>query len=121
MIIGIGTDMVEIERIQKACSKEGFLKRCFTDREKVIIEKRIKSAAGNFAVKEAVSKVLGTGFRDFKLTDVEVLRDELGKPYVILHNGAKHLADNLGIERIHVSITDTDKISMAFAIGDDGK
>ena len=54
MIIGVGTDLIEIERVQKACVKEGFLRRCFTEKEQAIIAKRSKSAAGNFAVKEGV-------------------------------------------------------------------
>ena len=119
MIIGVGTDLIEIERVRKACLKEGFLRRCFTEKEQEIIKKRSKSAAGNFAVKEAVSKVLGTGVRGFSLTDIEVLRDELGKPYVILHNGAKDLAQKMGINKISVSISDTDDMAMAFAIGED--
>lgn len=119
MIIGVGTDLIEIERVQKACVKEGFLRRCFTEKEQAIIAKRSKSAAGNFAVKEAVSKVLGTGVRNFNLTDIEVLRDDLGKPYVVLHNGAKELAQKLGIKNIHVSISDTDDMAMAFAVGED--
>ena len=80
MIYGIGTDLVEIERIKKACMKEAFLVRCFTPREIELFEGNMVKAAGNFAVKEAVSKALGTGFRGFWPSDIEVLRDELGNP-----------------------------------------
>ena len=55
---------------------------------------KVSRLAGDFAVKEAVSKVFGTGFRGFGLLDIEVLRDELGKPWVRLHGGAKKLADS---------------------------
>ena len=74
--------------------------------------------AGDFAVKEAVSKVFGTGFRGFGLLDIEVLRDEFGKPWVQLHGGAKKLADSLKITRIHVSITNTGSLASAYAVGE---
>lgn len=119
MIIGIGTDLIEIERIEKACSREGFIKRSFLPGEIEIINKRKASAAGNFAAKEAVSKMLGTGFRIFGLLDIEVLRDTLGKPYVKLYNGAKNRAEELGIKKIHVTITDTKDMAMAFVVGED--
>ena len=60
MIIGIGTDIIEIERIKKACSREAFLLRSFTMPEREFIAGRAEKAAGNFAVKEAVSKVFDT-------------------------------------------------------------
>ena len=69
-------------------------------------------------LKEAVSKVFGTGFRGFGLLDIEVLRDELGKPWVRLHGGAKKLADSLKITRIHVSITNTGSLASAYAVGE---
>lgn len=75
-------------------------------------------ARRRFAVKEAVSKVFGTGFRGFGLLDIEVLRDELGKPWVRLHGGAKKLADSLKITRIHVSITNTGSLASAYAVGE---
>lgn len=118
MIVGIGTDLVQTKRVHEACSKESFVKRCFTNSEKIIIDRRKDSAAGNFAAKEAVSKVLGTGFRDFWLTDIEILRDELGKPYVNLYNNALKRAKELGIDVIHVSIADTKEMAIAYAIGE---
>lgn len=116
MIVGIGTDIVEIERVKKACLREGFLTRCFTDREKEIINKRQSSAAGNFAVKEAVAKALGTGFTGFGPSDIEVLRNEAGAPYVILYNKAKEIADSLNIGSIIVSISDEKSMAAAFAV-----
>ena len=111
MIVGIGTDLIEIERIKKACEKEAFLVRVYT-------EGNASRLAGDFAVKEAVSKVFGTGFRGFGLLDIEVLRDEFGKPWVQLHGGAKKLADSLKITRIHVSITNTGSLASAYAVGE---
>lgn len=118
MIIGIGTDMIEIERVVKACEKEAFLLRAFTDKELLLIEQNKQKAADNFAVKEAVAKVFGTGFRGIELTEIEVLRDELGKPYVKLYGKAKELAQQLGIEKLHVSITNTKEFASAFVVGE---
>lgn len=74
--------------------------------------------AGDFAVKEAVAKVFGTGFRDFMPGDIEVLRDELGKPYVNLYGGARKTAEEKGILRLEVSISNTREYAMAFAVGE---
>lgn len=118
MIIGVGTDLIEIERVKKACEKEAFLLRVYTENERRQADGRPSVLAGTFAVKEAVAKVLGTGFRTFMPKDVEVLRDELGKPYVVLHGNAKVLAEEKKIRRIEVSISDTKDMVMAFAIGE---
>ena len=61
--------------------------------------------AGNFAVKEAFSKAIDTGFRTFNPSDVEVLREVNGRPYIVLYNEAKALAEGLGITQILVSIS----------------
>ena len=118
MIIGIGTDLVEIERVVKACEKEAFLLRSFTSEEILMIEKDKRKAADNFAVKEAVSKMFGTGFRGITLTEIEVLRDSLGKPYVNLYGNAKKIEMELGIQKIHVSITNTKDLAEAFVVGE---
>ena len=85
MLTGVGCDLIEIERVKKACEKEAFLLRVYTEEERRQADGRASVLAGTFAVKEAVAKVFGTGFRSFMPKDVEVLRDELGKPYVVLH------------------------------------
>ena len=105
MILGVGTDLVEIDRMRKACEKEYFVSRTF-------------KLAGSFAVKEAVAKVFGTGFRTFMPGDIEVLRDELGKPYVRLYGGALEQFEKMGMEQIHVSISNTNGLAMAFAVGE---
>lgn len=119
MITGIGVDLIEISRVLKACQKEGFLKRCYTEREIELFKADRKKAADNFAVKEAVAKLLGTGFRGFSPIDIEVLRDTQGKPYVNLFGEAKELAAHQGIDKIHVSITNTKELANAFAVGED--
>ena len=118
MIVGIGTDMVENKRLQQACLKESFVGRSFTYRERELIQIDPKKACGNFAVKEAVSKAFGTGFRQMRLKDIEVLRDELGKPYVNLFEHALEKAKELNITNIHVSISNTDEYTIAYVIAE---
>ncbi len=118
MIVGIGTDLIEISRIKKACEKESFLKKCYTEDERITFENRYVELAGNFSVKEAVAKSFGTGFRGFEPVDIEVLRDNLGKPYVHLYRGAKEKADELGISKIHVSITNVSEYAQAFVVSE---
>lgn len=118
MIIGVGTDLIEIDRIRKACEKEAFLMRVYTETERRQAGGRASRLAGDFAVKEAVSKVFGTGFRGFYLNDIEVIRDDNGRPYVELYGEAKKLSESLKINRIHVSITNTGSLAMAYAVGE---
>lgn len=87
--IGIGNDIIEISRIEKAIKKTNFITKVFTENEIKLFEikgSRAEFFAGRFAAKEAISKALGTGFREFSLTDIEVLNNELGKPYVTFKN-----------------------------------
>ena len=118
MIIGIGTDMIEIERVVRACEKEAFLLRAFTNEEILLIKKDNRKSADNFAVKEAVSKMFGTGFHGIALSEIEVLRDSMGKPYVNLYGNAEKMAKQMGIEMIHVSITNTKELAEAFVVGE---
>ena len=118
MLTGIGCDLVEIERMKKACEKEAFLSRMYTEEERRQAGGRIPVLAGTFAVKEAVAKVFGTGFREFLPKDIEVLRDSLGKPYVNLSGNARAVAERIGIQKIEVSISDTKDYAMAVAVGE---
>ena len=118
MIKGIGMDMVEISRIEKACKKEHFLNRVFTEEEVIRFQKFPVRLAGNFAVKEAVAKALGTGFRSFFPSDVEVLRDDLGKPYVNLYGSARELKEKLGIQSFFVTITNEKEYACAVAVAE---
>lgn len=118
MLAGVGCDFIEIERVKKACEKEAFLTRVYTENERRQAEGKPSALAGTFAVKEAVAKVFGTGFRTFMPKDVEVLRDELGKPYVVLHGNAEKMAKEKGIRTIEVSISNTKDYAMAFAVGE---
>lgn len=116
MIIGIGNDMIEIERVGNACNKVSFLTRYFTAMEINQLGKKVVSLAGNFCVKEAVAKALGTGFRAFSPIDIEVLRDESGKPYVNLYGEAEVLAKKLGVNKIHVTISNLKDLATAVVV-----
>ena len=96
MILGVGTDLIEIRRMEKACKKDYFVVRTFTDMESRQAKGSASKLAGSFAVKEAVAKALGTGFRTFMPIDVEVLRDDMGKPYVRLYRGALKRFQEMG-------------------------
>jgi holo-[acyl-carrier protein] synthase len=63
MIIGIGNDIIEIERVRKACEKEAFLRRVYTEEERLQSKGKSSYYAGNWAVKEAVGKAFGTGIQ----------------------------------------------------------
>lgn len=86
MIYGVGTDIIEIERVKRAVERRPrFLEKLFTPKEREYFAlRRMKweTIAGNFAAKEAVSKALGTGIGKIGFQDMEVLRDERGKPIV---------------------------------------
>ena len=118
MITGIGVDLIEVNRVLKACEKDNFLNKIFTKKEIELIEMDKGKAADNFAVKEAVSKMFGTGFREVKPIEIEVLRDNLGKPYVNLYGNTAAIAKNQKITAIHVSISNTKEYSNAFVVGE---
>ena len=119
MIIGIGTDIIEIDRIEKVILRtSSFIQKSFTSNEIEYFKlKGLKGnvIAGNFAAKEAISKALGTGFRGFGLQDIEVLRDELGKPVVNLSHKIYELLD-IKKFNIHVSISHSKENAIAYAV-----
>lgn len=123
MILGIGVDMVEIPRVQEAISRESFCKRVYTERELAMARQRgrqeVAFLAGNFASKEALSKAFGTGIAGFELSEVEVLRQENGRPYILLHGRAKAMFEKLGGRRIHISISNTEEHAISYVIMDD--
>lgn len=119
MIIGIGTDIIEIERIENAVKRtNGFLNKLFTENEMKIFESRgfrSEVIAGNFAAKEAVSKAVGTGFRDFGVKDIEILRDKLGKPLVNLSDKVYDVLGRSDVN-IHISISHNRTNAIAYAV-----
>lgn len=113
MIAGIGCDMIEIGRIERSCRSDRFMARVFSPGERAAYAGCASRLAGCFAVKEALSKALGMGVRGFSLAEISVLRDALGKPYVIAEGRAAAL---VGERRIHASITNTAREALAFVI-----
>lgn len=120
-MVGIGVDIVEIERIQMALEKnDRFLERLFTNKERAYFEHnnyKYETIAGMFAAKEAVSKVLGTGISGFSWQDIEIDHSDLGQPLVILHGGAKLQAEKKSIKTIMVSISHCKSYAVANALG----
>ena len=114
----IGTDIVEVKRIEKSAQREIFLRRVYSQAESALFSDKVKgyeSMAGNWAAKEAFAKSLGTGVEDFGLSEVEVLRDKLGAPYIRLSGNAKRIADEMGLD-FSVSISHTSELAIATVI-----
>ncbi|MDQ7004230.1 MAG: holo-ACP synthase [Ghiorsea sp.] len=121
-IVGIGTDIVKISRIEQSFTRfeQRLIDKVFTPSEYTLAKKRgiYRRLAMFFAAKEAVAKALGTGFVGFGMKDIEVFYLDSGKPEIILHGHAKKKAKQLGITRIHISLTDDAGAAMAFAIAE---
>ena len=120
MIVGIGNDIIEIERIEKAISKEGFKNKVYTQKELENIKKRgdrVETYAGIFSAKEAISKAIGTGVREFSLTDLEILNDDLGKPYVVVSEKLDKIIKSKKEDyQIEISISHSKKYVIATAM-----
>lgn len=120
MIIGIGTDIIEIDRIQKAMDRStSFIEKIFTKSEIEYLKSRnmrAEFAAGKFAAKEAVAKAIGTGFRGFDFRDIEIDKTTLGKPIVILRGNAKKMDKKWGKYKIHLSISHSKENAVAYAV-----
>jgi holo-[acyl-carrier protein] synthase len=125
MIAGIGIDLIEVERIQRAVDHprwgERFRRRVYTAEEiAYCLGKRryAESFAARFAAKEAVMKALGRGFGDgINWTDIEVVRSS-GAPSLLLYGRAADYSMRLGIASWHVSLTHTSEAAMAFVIAE---
>lgn len=121
MIKGVGVDIAEVERIKKNLENEKFLKKIYTENEiEYLITRKfnVETAAGMFAAKEAVAKCLGTGFTNFGACHIEILKDELGKPYVNLFGNALTRAEEMGIKNIQISISHTAQTAIAFCVAE---
>lgn len=116
-IYGIGTDIIEISRIEKAINRTKIFKeKVYSEKEIEHIEKKknsYASYAGRFAAKEAFSKAMGTGVRGFLLKDIEILNDELGKPVIYLYNEIKKLAEGL---KIQISISHSKEYAVSTVV-----
>jgi len=125
MLIGIGIDLVEVERMKNELLKheDSFIKKIFTEKEidyceqKANIAIRAQHYAGRFAAKEAFFKAIGTGWRNgIRWGDVEVVNDELGKPNFNLQRKAKEVVETMNVSTIHISISHTKNIATANVI-----
>ena len=118
MIYGIGTDIIEVGRIQKVMERDlGFRDKIFTQGEIEYCEtKKFKyqNYAARFSAKESFLKAIGTGWRfGIRFADIEVYHDELGKPYIRLHGKAKELITELSITKINVSLSHLKELATA--------
>ena len=121
-IIAHGIDLVDFSRIERMAKRHGkrFISRVFTKAEQQYAEKnrnKIEKLAGRFAAKEAVLKLLGTGWRGkIAWTDIEVKNNPSGQPEVFLSGEVKKIAQKTGIKQISISITHTANFAIASAV-----
>lgn len=122
MIRGIGIDLVQIGRIERAAERWGqrFLERIFCPEEIALCQKRANPAsclALRFAAKEAFAKALGLGIRSgLTWRDIEVVNDELGRPGLRLKARAQELLGSIGAERTWLSLSDESTIAAAVVV-----
>jgi holo-[acyl-carrier protein] synthase len=121
-IVAHGIDLVDCPRIEQMIERHGerFIRRVFTDAEQAYAEKNkneVEKLAGRFAAKEAVLKLVGTGWRGrIAWTDIEIINNAAGQPEVTLGGEVRKIADKLGIKHISVSITHTANFAIASAV-----
>ena len=122
MIFGIGTDIVEIKRIEEITSLDKFAGRILSETEQHIFasmddSKKIRYISKQFAGKEAISKALGTGInKDVSFNNIEILRDDDGMPFFNPINQLDNLIADLGITKTHVSLADENHYAIAIAV-----
>ena len=123
-IVGHGVDIVDTQRIARMLEqhRERFLGRCYTEAELAYCRanrsRELEHLAGRFAAKEAILKVLGTGWSGgIAWTDAEVVREPSGRPTVALHGRCAEVAAELGVTRWWLSISHIPTHSVASAIG----
>ncbi|WP_127958855.1 holo-ACP synthase [Serratia microhaemolytica] len=121
-LLGLGTDIVEIDRISAVIARSGerLARRILSPAEWVLYcqhQQPIRFLAKRFAVKEAAAKAFGTGFRNgLAFNQFEVFNDDLGKPNLRLHQRAAELAIEMGVDKIHVSLADERSYACATVI-----
>src|SRR5271167_1075119 len=122
MIVGLGLDIAEIDRIEAALTRHGapIIERLFTPAETFYCEGhkgKFERYAARFAAKEAAMKALGTGWtRGVRWRDIEVTREPSGKPTLQLAGAAREIADELGVKNISLSITHSGNLALAHVI-----
>ena len=122
MIYGVGTDIVNIDRVKKILSKnrDGFVKRVLSEHEQALFANKADSAAycaKRFAAKEAFAKALGTGIgRVVRFQDLTVRNNENGKPHFIPSEKLRLYLLKKGINQAHLSISDESQNAIAFVV-----
>ena len=125
LIVGLGLDIAEIDRIEAAIVRHGALiiERLYTPSEAAYCESyrhKFERYAGRFAAKEAAMKALGTGWRrGVRWRDIEVVREASGKPSLSLKGAAKRIAEELGMKNISLTITHSGNLALAEVIFED--
>ncbi len=126
-IVGVGVDAVDVARFRRVLDRRPrFAARCFTLSEQCDATSSAdvaQSLAARFAAKEAVMKALGTGIGAFALTDVEVRRTTgrgatRNAPFLVLHGTAAEVAGAQGAGQLHLSLTHTDGVAIAFVVAE---
>ena len=120
MLIGVGCDVIEIARVQKAIEREAFVERVYAPSEIAYCRSRGKQAAASFdarfAAKEAVLKALGTGLRGGELQEIVITNDALGKPRVQFLGYHAQLAERLGVKNIAISMSHSREMALAYVV-----
>ena len=121
-IIAHGIDLVDCSRIEQMLTRHGdrFLARVFTEAEQAYARRKktaVESYAGRFAAKEAILKLIGTGWRGkIAWTDIEVTNNPAGQPEVTLSGEVERIAAELGIGSVSISITHAANLAIASAV-----
>ena len=122
MIFGIGTDIIEVKRIEQRLScSEALLQRLYTQRERTYCDKsnvvKYQCYAARFAAKEAFFKALGTGYRyGMAFHEIEVLNDALGKPFIEPAGKVLEFITKNRINKIHLSMSHLKEMANAFVV-----
>lgn len=120
MVVGVGTDLIEIARIRRAIENNPhFLDRVYTEKEIAYCRRKKnpwQSFAARFAAKEAVGKALGTGLGRIGLQEIEVVNDAGGQPCIVLYGTAQELAVSRNVQHVHISLSHSEAYAIATAV-----
>jgi len=120
MILGVGVDLVDVQRVGRLISSPGFVGRFFHPQEaEYATTKKAgyeESLAACLAAKEAFGKALGTGLKGFQLKEIEVTHDASGRPFLRLHGRAAETFKRFGGSRIHLSLSHERSLACGFVL-----